>query len=177
MESPMDTGDFDSGYSDTSQAKMIYDEILNDPSYKKVYTMFPDTHPVHLYLLEDGIDRMLYFVPTNDNFIYGYATYEMQPDGGAEMISVYNKGMYHGLAQGVYMKYILPNHPYIMSNGRHSNSGRKFWKSIAFQNLGKITIWDTVEERDIKTIMETSELDEYYNDNGDYERYRIRIYN
>lgn len=178
MESPMSTGDFDSGYSDTEQAMQMYADILDNPDYNKVFTLFPDTHPIHLYLLEDGDDRMLYFVPTNDKFIYGYATYEMRSDGGIEMYSVYNRGMYHGLAKVVYQKYLIPNHPYIMSHSEHSNSGRTFWKSLVSSNLKekKVTIWDMVDEKDIKIVSNIQDLDEYYGNNEDYERYRIRIY-
>jgi hypothetical protein len=178
MESPKNTGDFDPGYSDTSEAKKIYNDVINDPNSEKVFTMFPDTYPVHLYLVREGHDRMLYFVPTNDDFIYGYATYEMRSDGGIEMYSVYNRGMYHGLAKSVYQKYLIPNHPYIMSHSEHSNSGRNFWRSLVLSNLGerKVTIWDMKTNKDIKTINNISELDDYYSDNEDYERYRIRIY-
>jgi hypothetical protein len=123
---------------------------------------------------------MLYFVPRNDKFIYGYATYELLPDGGVEMVGVYNRPMYFGLAQYVYIKYILPKYKYIRSSGQHSESGSKFWRKLVgyFSRNGKtVDIWDSKHNKIINHILNVDELDDFYGDEALYQRYRIQITN
>ena len=174
-ESPKNTGEFESEYSDTLVAQQKYSEIRNDENIKNVFTLYRDTNPVYLYEERDGNDITLYFVPENDDFIYGYATFE-ENDGGAIMTSVYNRPMYFGLAQGVYNKYIIPKYKFIMSDGNHSPDGKKFWKKIIASNLDKnVSIWDVVNRKDVIKITNPNQVDEFYGDKTDYERYRIKI--
>ena len=85
LETPMNTGAFESEYSDHAMAAGQYSEIVGNPEYVLVYVFYPDTYPVYLYELWDGNDVVIYFVPKNDNFIYGYVSYEEVNDGGAIM--------------------------------------------------------------------------------------------
>lgn len=180
QESPQNTGVFETPYSDTRLAMDMYDEIMTSPQdYKKVHTLF-DKHKVDLMLKQENNDMMLYFVPRNDKFIYGYATYELLPDGGVEMVGVYNRPMYFGLAQYVYREYILPTHGYIRSNGQHSISGRNFWRKLVIHFLvaGKqVGIWDMNQNKIIKSVSHVREIDDFYDDDIKYDRYRIQINN
>lgn len=173
----MNTGEFKSEYSDIRIAQSIYDEVVDDPDNKIVDTFYPDSHPVYLYEIRDGNDIVIYFVPKNDKFIYGYASYEETPDGGAMMVGVYNMPMYHGLAQAVYNRFIIPKYRYIMSSGRHSPMGQSFWKKIVLSNLNtsKVEIWDVNTNSPIQKIKNIPELKLFYGDDVDYERYRIKI--
>ena len=176
IESPRNTGDFVSEYSDTPTAMIKYDDIMKDKSIKVVHTLYPDSHSVYLYEERDENDITLYFVPKNDNFIYGYATYEVTNDGGAIMTSVYNRPMYFGLAQGVYNKYIIPTYNYIMSDGNHSPDGKKFWKKIINSNLDKrVEIWDFEMNKSLMIIDDPNQIDKFYGDTFPYEKYRIKI--
>lgn len=178
LETPINTGEFESEYSDTPIAKAMYSDIIGNPEYKLVHTFYPDTHPVYLYEKKDDNDVAIYFVPKNDKFIYGYVSYEETNDNGAIMMGVYNMPEYHGLAQGVYNRYIIPKYSYIMSSGRHSPMGQSFWKKIINSNLDKkIEIWDMEIQKPILTINNSSQVSDFYGDEEDYARYRIKISN
>lgn len=177
-ESPKNTDDFESPYSDFPMAQDMYNQIILNPNeYKKVFTLH-DKHKVDLMLNQDGDDMMLYFVPREGDHIHGYATYELRDDGGIEMVSVYNRPLYFGLAQSVYMNYLILNHKYVMSNGFHSKSGKSFWRKIVsfalFKNMN-VYIWDDIKNIKITNIVNIQELDEFYGDDVDFERYRIRV--
>jgi hypothetical protein len=174
----MNTGEFDSEFSDTQIAQNIYNEILKNPSkYKKVFTL-KGNHSIDLYEFADGSDIMLYFFPQHDNFIYGYVTYECKNDGGIEIYSVYNRPMYFGLAQSVYNQYLIPKYDYVMSHNQHSQKGKNFWEKIVAFNIDKnITIYDTIDQKTVKNVNDSSDLNEFYGNTPNYERYRIKISN
>ena len=177
LETPRNTGEFESGYSDTAIAQTQYKDIFDNPDdYKLVFKLY-ETHPVYLYENVDGNDVSCYFVPKNDDFIYGYATYELRDDGGIEMWSVYNRPMYYGLAQSVYNNYIIPKYKYILSNSHHSLNGRGFWRKLVMSNAGKrhIDIWDIHDNVSIKDIKSLKDLDDFYGNFEKFEKYRIRI--
>lgn len=179
QESPTNTGVFDTPYSDIGEAQEIYTIIKNDPeNYEIVYSIFNE-HKVDLVLNREGDDATLYFVPRNDKFIYGYATYGYRQDGGIEMVSVYNRPLYFGLAQHVYLEYLIPHHKYVLSNGFHSKSGKSFWYKVVIFGLGKgmnVTIWDDKIGKDVHIVNSGKDLEKYYGDDMDYERYRIKIW-
>ena len=176
LESPMNTGEFDSELSDTRIAQNIYSEILKTPSkYKKVFTL-KGKYAIDLYEYVDGSDIILYFVPQHDNFIYGYVTYEHKNDGGIEIYSVYNRPMYFGLAQSVYNQYLIPKYNYVMSHNQHSQKGKSFWEKIVSFNIDKnITIYDVIDRTNVKNVSSSSDLSEFYGNTPNYERYRIKI--
>ena len=63
-----------------------------------------------------------------------------------------------------------------MSDGNHSPDGKKFWKKIIASNLDKnVSIWDVVNRKDVIKITNPNQVDEFYGDKTDYERYRIKI--
>lgn len=176
LETPMNSGVFDSEYSDTQIAQQKYADIMMDDNIRCVHTLYPDTYPVYLYEEREGNDIMLSFVPEHDNFIYGYATYEETSDGGAVMGSVYNRPTYVGLAQGVYNRYLIPKYLYIMSDGRHSAKGRNFWRNIVTANLDKnISVWDISTNSSVIHIENIKQLDKFYGDDVNYERFRLKI--
>jgi hypothetical protein len=97
-------------------------------------------------------------------------------DGGIVTTSVYNRPMYVGLAQGVYNRYLIPTYQYIMSNGEHSQKGRKFWRKIVSANLDKnVELINIETNQSVQRIKDVKELDQYYGDTPDYEKYRIKI--
>lgn len=49
LESPRNTGEFVSEYSDTPIAMAKYDDIMRDDSIRVVYALYPDSHSVYLY--------------------------------------------------------------------------------------------------------------------------------
>lgn len=172
----MNTGEFHSEFSDTAIAQDMYEQILKDSQkYKHVHTLESE-YPIYLYEHRDGDDVMVYFVPKNDNFIYGYVTYELKTDGGIEMYSVYNRPMYPGLAQQVYNNYLIPKYSYIMSHSQHSEKGKNFWRKIVSSNLKRnVVIWDVETDSVVEKINNINELDNFYGDGIDYEKYRIKV--
>jgi len=178
-ESPKFTGDFESPYSDSEDARRMYDDILhNDPnSYQKVFTLF-DKNQVYLYEHREDNDIEIYFIPSNDNFIYGYTTGEILSDSGIMMTSVYNNKMYFGLAYKVYDEYLLTHYPYILSSSHHSKDGQSFWRKLVSRHLNtnKIEIWDIINNMMIQPINSVEDLIEFYGHTDTFERYRIKIY-
>ena len=179
LESPKRGGEFIPMESETENARIIYNNIIeNSTNYKLVYTT-KDGTPIDIWEEVDGNDYTIYFVPKNgDDFIYGYVTYELFDDGGIETTSVYNRPIYHGLAQLVYNKYLIPTYRYVMSNSIHSNDGRKFWEKLVMWNIGsrKIEIWDNINQKPIQNVRKLSELVNYYGNSDDFENLRIKIY-
>lgn len=176
LETPMNTGEFESEYSDTLIAMGKYTDVMNNLDKKLVFTLYPDTHPVYLYEEKDGNDVVVCFVPKNDKFIYGYVSYEETQDNGAIMSGVYNRPEYLGLAQGVYNRYLIPKYDYIMSSGRHSPMGQSFWGKIIKANFDKrVEIWDIEKGEGILKINNIDDVSNFYGNGEDYERYRIKI--
>ena len=70
---------------------------------------------------------------------------------------------------------------YIMSDGRHTPKGKMFWSRIVSDNLDKndtsCSIYDTLSNEIISQIKNRDDLNQYYGDDIDLERYRIRIEN
>lgn len=178
-ESPHNISDDDEYFSEILKGNDLYKEIKNSPdSYKKVFVM-NTTPPIELWEQQDGDDRMCYFLPTNGNdFIYGYVYYEVTADGGCITTSVYNDKKYLGLAFKVYNEYLLTKFNYVMSDGNHTPKGKNFWRNLLTFNKDKHRmIWDMSNNSKAIDIEEPKDMDEFYNDSMEYEKYRVRIQN
>ena len=179
-ESPINISDWtdDDYYSNTREAMDIYSKVVNDTEYKKVFEL---TQLIHLYESEIDDEVICYFVPTNNNFIYGYVCYDKLPDGGIITTSVYNDKKMHGLAYRVYNEYLLKNFKYVMSDGRHTPKGKTFWSRMVSDNLHKndtfCSVYDTLTNKTMVEIKNISDLNLYYGDAIDFERFRIKIEN
>lgn len=178
-ESPYRTGDFENPYSDLRDAKKIYKDIQTNPyKYKLVYTLF-DKYKVFLYELDEGGgDKVIFFYPDNDDFIYGYVSFSELDDGGIETSGVYNQSMYRGLAQKVYNDYLLEKYRYILSSSRHSPDGERFWSGLISYSLvggNNVYIYDAQTEKDIQQVNHLNDVKKFYGNEEDFERYRIKI--
>lgn len=178
-ETPHNISNSDEYYSELASASNIYDEIVNSGEYVKVFTINGE-YPIDLYSKKDDNDIMCYFLPTNgNNYIYGYVYYTLLNDGGVITTSVYNDKKYVGLAFKVHIKYLLTTYKYVMSDGNHTPRGRNFWRNLIIFNIKKhpIHIWDMVNNVSVLTVNHPNDVDNFYGDEIDYERYRIRIEN
>lgn len=181
-ESPMNIGDADDFYNmETKEAMAKFSEILDDPSrYKKVFTF--NTNPeLFLYEEYDGGDVVCWALPSNNNFVYAYVAYEQRLDGGIITTSVFNDPKFPQVAYKIYMDYLLKRYKYIMSDKRHTPRGRGFWVKIISNNImdntKELSIYDLTDDRQILIITHFSDIDRFYGNNEDFERYRIKIEN
>jgi hypothetical protein len=178
-ETPMFIGDNREDYSlDTIMAQEKYSEILEYPDkFEKVYTH--DTKiSVDLYEERDGNEIICWFVPTNNKFVYGYVAYNIIADGGIETTSVFNDKSVQFLAYKVYLYYLLMRYKYLISDKRHSSSGKKFWENIVTYSLMryKVSIINSETLEEVEVITSVGALEKYYGDIS-FEKYRIRIDN
>lgn len=177
QETPHNISNSDEYYSEIISASGIYDDVVNNGEYVHSFTI-SGNYPIDLLEKREENDVICYFVPTNgNNYIYGYVCYDVLADGGVVTTSVYNDKKYPGLALKVYNEYLLGKYKYVMSDGNHTPRGRNFWRQLVVVNLKKrtVTIWDKKTNTE-RGVLNPNDLDEFYGDGLDYERYRIRIY-
>ena len=178
-ETPHNISDDDEYFSELLKGSDMYDEIISSDEYIHVFTLngYP---PIQLLENIDGSDVMCYFMPTNGNdYIYGYVYYTKLDNGGVITTSVYNDKKHLGLAFKVYVDYLIPKYKFVMSDGNHTDKGKSFWKKLVIFALKKynITIFDMKTGNNVKNITHHNELQEFYGDDIDFERYRIKIEN
>lgn len=177
-ESPMNIGDTRDDYSlDMILAQEKYKEILDNPQiYKKVRPNDSEIS-VDLYEEQDKNEVICWFVPKNNKFIYGYVCYEELPDDGIVTTSVYNDKQVRFLALKVYLYYLLKKYKYVLSDKRHTKSGKRFWENLIIHTLDGCDIYivDGKTNQPIETITSLKDLEKYYGDDLNNERYRIKI--
>lgn len=176
-ESPMFIGDNREDYSlDTIMAQEKYSEIFEySTNFKKVRSA-DDKISVDLYEEEDSNEIICWFVPTNNRFVYGYVAYNKLNDGGIETTSVFNDKSVRFLAYKVYLYYLLETYNYIISDKRHSGSGKKFWQNIVTHTLNhyKVSVINAQTFQEMDEIITINDLEKYYGDVS-FEKFRIKI--
>lgn len=170
-------GDSREDYSlDTIIAQEKYNEILEYPEKFKKVSESNTEIPVDLYEEQDGTEIICWFVPKNNKFIVGYVSYNILNDGGIETTSVFNDKSFQFLAYKVYLYYLLRKYPYIMSDKRHTRSGKRFWENIVNFSLKsyKVSMINAETMEEVELIKSIRDLEKYYGD-ASAEKYRIKI--
>lgn len=172
-------GDSREDYSlDTIMAHEKYADISENPeSYQKVRT-HDSLISVDLYEEVDGGEIICWFVPTNNVFVLGYVAYNILGDGGIETTTVYNDKHVPFLAFKVCKNYLLDKYKYLISDNRHTGSGKKFWENLVLYSLNnkKVSILDSEKSVEHGIITNVRDLEKYYGDIS-YEKFRIKIEN
>jgi hypothetical protein len=172
-------GDNREDYSlDTIMAQEKYSDIINNPNHYKFVRSHDSSISVDLYEEYDNNEVICWFVPTNNTFVLGYVAYNILNDGGIETTTVFNDKQVPFLAFKVYMYYLLEKYNYILSDKRHTGSGKKFWENLVnfTVNTKKVTVMDHSTNDTIEEIKDSKELEKYYGDVYS-EKYRIKIEN
>jgi len=178
-ETPMYIGDSREEYSlDTIMAQEKYADIFENPNSYKLVRSHDSSISVDLYEEVDGDEVICWFVPTNNNFVLGYVAYNVLNNGGIETTSVFNDKQVPFLAFKVYIHYILEKYTYLLSDKRHTGSGKKFWQNLVAFTLKtkRVSIIDHASNKELEEITSIQQLEKYYGDVYS-EKYRIKIEN
>ena len=174
----MFVGDSREDYSlDTILAKEKYQDIKTNPESYILVRPSDKEVSVDLYEEVDGNEIICWFVPKNNTFVYGYVAYDILSDGGIITTSVFNDKQLKFLAFKVYLYYLIDKFKYVLSDKRHTQSGKKFWEnltSFSIANNYTVSVIDHSTGDMLEHILNVRDLVKYYGDEYS-EKYRIKI--